>query len=546
MKLFKAFFRILTNMGMNLHKSRMHQKEVVLSNKISLFLIPFAIIGLALSYSSAVYFTTVGFALFIVFLVFVFPLNKFGMTKLTKIGLSVLPSLFLLIPNVISGVGKAENYLAFSYTFIALTIIPLLLFHDKKQHSILTLILFIHLIIILFFDVLLDWSAKSEFDLRLIEDNYVYYKLPQVIVWGLMVSAFQFLKNENLQYERKLEESNNSLNEFNNEIQTWNEEITVQNEVLNEKQLKIEEQNIKLENSNNELYNTKLELLKTIKKLEDAKERLGQKEVEAKGILNALNEHYLIAQYDLSGNLVNINTKVIELLGAVRDELFQHIKPIFDQKSIENNESLNGHYFNHVWEKIKNGQSVTVKLDLNVEEKTKCLATTFTALFDSNNKPYEILAIGQDVTEMIEKSGKIDVINEELKEKLSEISQQNKLLSFQQKEIFDKSEKLKEQKEEIQAINETLELRVKERTSVLEAKNRQLTEYAFINSHVLRSPVSTIMGLVNLISYSTLPKDDQMMYEYLKVSAQKLDDVVIKINNAIDSRIHFDRTYLDN
>ncbi|MCK5699746.1 MAG: hypothetical protein KAI29_01270, partial [Cyclobacteriaceae bacterium] len=130
-------------------------------------------------------------------------------------------------------------------------------------------------------------------------------------------------------------------------------------------------------------------------------------------------------------------------------------------------------------------------------------------------------------------------------DKSEELKQQNELLNLQQKEIFDKSEELKQQKEEIQAINETLELKIQERTKVLEAKNRQLTEYAFINSHILRSPVSTMMGLINLVSYSTLPAEDQKIYEHIKETALKLDDVVIKINNAIDSRMHFSRDFFN-
>lgn len=566
MKFVKSFLNVLSNVGVDHNTSRMNQKEIILSNKISLLLLPLAIIGIAMSYFGGVYFTTIGFSLFILFLICVFPLNKFGKSIIARFGLSVLPQLFLLLPNVISGIEKVENYLAFSYIFIGLTIIPLLLFHDKKDRNILAIALIINLLVILFYDLLLVWSEKSEIDIRLIEDNYAYYKLPQIILWVLMVSAFHFLKKENSQYEEKLEESNNSLVEVKNEIKAWNEEIIAQNDSLHEKQFKIEEQNHKLENSNNELNKTKLELLNIIEKLEKAREKLNQKEAEAKSILNALNGHYLIARYDLRGNLISFNTKAIELFGVVRNELFKNIKPIINQTKSKDDEKHKGQYFNYIWKRIINGESQTIKLDFIIGSKTKYLATTFAPLFDSNGKPHEILAIGEDITELVEKNEKIDTINEELKEKISDISQQNELLNFQQKEIFEKSEELKGQnellnfqqkeiyekseelilqKEEIQSMNESLELRVQERTNVLEEKNRQLTEYAFINSHILRSPVSTIMGLVNLISYSTLPEEDQKIYEHLKETSQLLDTVVIKINNAIENRAHFDREFFN-
>ena len=297
--------------------------------------------------------------------------------------------------------------------------------------------------------------------------------------------------------------------------------------------------------SNHELQNTKLELLKTIERLKSAKDKLLKKEAEAKSILNALNEHYLVAQYDLNGTLISINTKAIELLGALHDEHFQQIKPVIEGSNNKDGKQANGRIFNKIWKQILKGEAQTISLDYQFDGNTISLATTFAPLFNQNNEPYNILAIGHDVSELKEKNEKIDKINAELKEKIFEISQQNQLLNFQQSEIFNKSEELHRQKKEIQAINESLELRVKERTKVLEDKNRQLTEYAFINSHVLRSPISTIMGLINLINYSDLPEKEREVIEHLKVTAKTLDDIVFKIHSAIDNGIHFERDYLE-
>lgn len=545
MKFVRSFLNLLLHIGVEPNATRMCQREVILSNKISLFLLPMASLGMAISYFNEVYFTTIGFGLFFIFLLCVFFLNNIGASNIARFGLSVLPQLFLLLPNVLSGIGKEENYLGFSHVFIGLSFIPLLLFHKKKDRSILVVALIINLLFILFFDVLLAWSGKNTIDIQMIEDNYLFYKLPQLILWILMVSGFQFLKRENFHFEKSLNESNDSLIEFSDKIQLQKEEILSQNKMLNEKQLEIESQNHKLANSNNELKNTKIELLKNIEKLIDSKDKLSRKEAEAKSILDALNEHYLIAQYDLEGNLVSINTKVVELLGIVRDELFKNIEPIINQVKNKRSKQLNGHYFRHIWGKVLSGEAQTIKLEFNIGGKVKSMATTFTPLYSANNTPHNILAIGQDISELIEKNKNIDKINEELKEKISEISQQNELLNFQQMEIFEKSEELLKQKEEIQSINESLEIRVQERTGALEAKNKQLAEYAFINSHVLRSPVSTMMGLINLISYAKLQEDDRKIYEHMKETAQILDHVVFKINSAIDNGTHFNRNYLE-
>lgn len=541
----KSFFSKISNVGIDKQSLYIKKKEIVLSNKISIVLIPFAVLGLWLSYQRGVYYSTIGFGIIIAFLISVLPLNKSGKSIIARFGLSILLPVFLLLPNIFGGIGQEENYLAFSYIFIAFSIIPLLLFQDRKDFGLLALALVVNLLVIIFYDALLILSENNRVDIQLIENNYVYFKLPQIILWIIIVSAFQYMKNESISFRERLENSNKSLRESNKQIRSQNEEILVQNSSLSEKQVRIEEQAVKLGSSNSELKNTKLELLKTIEKLKEAKDKLLQKEAEAKSIFNALNEHYLVAQYDLNGDLVSINTKVTELLGVLKDEHFEHIKPVINKTNNPQAKALNGQYYDLVWNKIIKGEAQTIDLEYKIGDTTKFLASTFAPLFDMNNKPFKILAIGHDVTELVDKNEKIDKVNDELSEKVNEISEQNILLNFQQSQIFETSEELHKQKEEIQTINDSLEQRVKERTSILEEKNKQLTEYAFINSHVLRSPVSTMMGLINLMSYSELPEDEKKVYVHLKETAKILDKVVFKINNAIENGFHFDRDYLE-
>lgn len=543
MNFLRYFFSTLSNIGVNNKASRLRQNEISLSNQISLFLLPLALLGLALSYSEEIHLSILGFTFFGLFLLSVFPLNKYDKSILCRIGLSVLPQLFVLIFIIIAGIGKAKNHLVLSYFFIGLTFIPLLLFQDKKDRKILIAALIFSLVSVLIFDLLLVWSEKSELEILLIIDNYFLNKIPLVILWILIVTAFQIVKKERVYYREGLEVATNSEIAFRNEIQTLKNEIASQSESVNKKQITIIEQNKDLESRSIELEIAKDELLKTAKRIGNVD---GEFNVAiANSIMNILDEHYLVARYDLSGNLVSINSKVNELLGEVQNDFFQHIKPIINHKNNFNNETLDEQYFSHIWDQIIKGKSHTINLKFDLGDKTKCLATTFTLLFNSKRKAHEILAIGQDISTLIEQNGEIEKINEAHKEKLSEVSQQIDLLNFQQMDIFEKSELLIAQKEEIKTINESLELRVKERTQVLEKKNKQLSEYAFINSHVLRSPLSTMMGLLSLIKYSSLSEEDQKIYEHLKETSLLLDDIVMKINNAIDSGMHFDRHDLE-
>jgi ligand-binding sensor domain-containing protein len=102
-------------------------------------------------------------------------------------------------------------------------------------------------------------------------------------------------------------------------------------------------------------------------------------------------------------------------------------------------------------------------------------------------------------------------------------------------EILKKNEEIQAQTEEIRAINESLEKRVEERTFELERKNKALEDYAFINAHSLRSPVASILGLINLIQHAQTEAEAKEIMEHMKISAEKLDEVVHTITESIES-----------
>lgn len=119
------------------------------------------------------------------------------------------------------------------------------------------------------------------------------------------------------------------------------------------------------------------------------------------------------------------------------------------------------------------------------------------------------------------------ILEAKVEERTREIQQKTEEIQAQNEEIM-------AQAEEIQGINENLEMLVKQRTEELEKKNKALEEYAFINAHKLRSPVASILGLVNLLAKADQKDDTKAIREHLKQSADKLDDVVRSIQKAIE------------
>ena len=101
-------------------------------------------------------------------------------------------------------------------------------------------------------------------------------------------------------------------------------------------------------------------------------------------------------------------------------------------------------------------------------------------------------------------------------------------------EIQVQNEEIISQAEEIRVMNENLEKIVHERTSELEKKNKALEEYAFINAHKLRSPVASILGLLNLMKKSSLDDGAKDIVDHLEDSTGKLDAIVTAITKTIE------------
>ena len=121
--------------------------------------------------------------------------------------------------------------------------------------------------------------------------------------------------------------------------------------------------------------------------------------------------------------------------------------------------------------------------------------------------------------------------NELLEEK---VQMRTREIQLQNEEIQVQNEEISAQSEEILRINENLEEMVQNRTRELERKNKALEEYAFINAHKLRSPVATILGLINLISKTKLDHEGSEINRRLHQTADELDSVVSAITKAIE------------
>lgn len=93
-------------------------------------------------------------------------------------------------------------------------------------------------------------------------------------------------------------------------------------------------------------------------------------------------------------------------------------------------------------------------------------------------------------------------------------------------------EMLVHEQAEIESINSNLEQIIHERTRQIEDTNKALSEYAFINAHMLRAPLSRIIGLSDLMERDALNGSKKKILE-IKELAGSMDNVVRKITDAL-------------
>jgi signal transduction histidine kinase len=201
--------------------------------------------------------------------------------------------------------------------------------------------------------------------------------------------------------------------------------------------------------------------------------------------------------------------------------------------SLIGNEDIIGHNLNYIALLI--GASMFLLWELKYSIIMVLISMVATAFFLNANK-------GLDLDQFLVQGGvllfvvaifmivliraRYKLIVKEIKARLA-LQESNEEIQAQNEEIIS-------QGEEIRVINENLEKIVLERTKELEKKNKALEEYAFINAHKLRSPVASILGLVNLLKKTSLDEEAKSIMPHLLDATGKLDDIVSDITKTIE------------
>ncbi len=108
----------------------------------------------------------------------------------------------------------------------------------------------------------------------------------------------------------------------------------------------------------------------------------------------------------------------------------------------------------------------------------------------------------------------------------------NLKLTAKNREIHRKNEEIEKKSEELNRLNRVLEAKIQERTQKLIHQNNKLREVAYYNSHRVRGPLSTIMGLVDLYQ-GKMMDDVQLLMSEIDNHSRELDRNLYEINEVL-------------
>ncbi len=133
---------------------------------------------------------------------------------------------------------------------------------------------------------------------------------------------------------------------------------------------------------------------KNMQELEKAQEESRRKEFEISGILNAINNSSMVAEYSLNGRFAEINEKFSSLLKLTTDQIIGKHHSEFSTSNRHSDE------YKQFWSDLRNGQTKFLLEKFRLfDGKEIWLRQTYTPIQNKEGKILKILNIAYDVTE---------------------------------------------------------------------------------------------------------------------------------------------------
>lgn len=185
------------------------------------------------------------------------------------------------------------------------------------------------------------------------------------------------------------------------------------------------------ENQTKLMLEQRQKLEKNLSELEKLKELSEQKETEFTSIIKAIDTTALLVEFDIKGNIINVNNKFLEIFKKRKEELIgKHHKIItsFDTKSTD---------YIFFWKDLTDGKNKRIIESFTIEDQTIWLSESFIPITDKDDKVVKIFNIAIDITEN-------KLLEKQLREQVKEISKEARNVRKEERKIKQEREEFLE------------------------------------------------------------------------------------------------------
>lgn len=178
-----------------------------------------------------------------------------------------------------------------------------------------------------------------------------------------------------------------------------------------------------------ELTAKEKEMLKNLSNLEEERQKSAKQEMEMRGVLGAIKATTLVAEYDMDGNIIDINDKFLQLFHKTRQQMIgiNHRK----LTRMANDPQR----FDAFWKDLRKGIKKIKQGHVTLPDGDEIWFTeNFTPIANEEGKPYKVINIAVDITDRKEAEEKVREKEEALVAKEKEIETvMEQMLQTQQK-----------------------------------------------------------------------------------------------------------------
>jgi PAS domain S-box-containing protein len=225
----------------------------------------------------------------------------------------------------------------------------------------------------------------------------------------------------------------------------------------------------------------------------------------------ALDQHAIVAITDVQGTITYVNEKFCAISKYSREEL------IGQNHRILNSAHHPKDFFKQMYQTIANGKVWHDEIKNRAKDGSMYwVDTTIVPFLGAEGKPRQYVAIRADITER-------KLAAEGLAVQASELSRQ--------------AEQRRADEQEIRNLNDELEHRVIERTSQLEAANKELEAFTYSVSHDLRAPLRHIAGFSKMLAEESGVSLQPEAQHYL----QRIQDGTRRMGTLVDDLLNLAR-----